>query len=94
MTELYDAAGLEEVALLNSDAFSCVLRTKKSMLPVKRGCPWKATAWPPTSKYSTSCEFNNPMNSRKSVCSFAKTTPVTLNQFEQDVEPLLGASSA
>jgi hypothetical protein len=30
------------------------------------------------------------MNSLKSVCSFAKATPVTFHQFQQDVEPLLG----
>lgn len=30
------------------------------------------------------------MNSLKSVCSFAKGTPVAFHQFEQDVEPFLG----
>jgi hypothetical protein len=30
------------------------------------------------------------MNSLKSVCSFAKATPVPFHQFEEDVEPLLG----
>ncbi len=30
------------------------------------------------------------MNSFKSACSFAKRTPVTFDQFEEDVEPFLG----
>jgi hypothetical protein len=30
------------------------------------------------------------MNSFKSACSFAKSTPVPFNQFEEDVEPFLG----
>jgi hypothetical protein len=30
------------------------------------------------------------MNSLKSACSFAKRTPVTFDQFEEDVEPFLG----
>lgn len=28
------------------------------------------------------------MNSLESVCSFAKSTPVTFHQFQQDVDPL------
>lgn len=32
------------------------------------------------------------MNSLKSACSFAKSTPVPFQQFQQDVEPLLGRS--
>lgn len=30
------------------------------------------------------------MNSFKSACSFAKSTPVSFNQLEEDVEPFLG----
>ena len=30
------------------------------------------------------------MNSFKSACSFAKSTPVPFNQLEEDVEPFLG----
>ena len=30
------------------------------------------------------------MNSFKSACSFTKSTPVSLNQFEEDVETLFG----
>jgi hypothetical protein len=30
------------------------------------------------------------MNSLKSACSFAKSTPVSLDQLEQNVEPLFG----
>jgi hypothetical protein len=35
-------------------------------------------------------EFNNPMNSLKSACSFAKSTPMTFDQFQQEVEPFRG----
>ena len=30
------------------------------------------------------------MNSLKSACSFAKTTPMAFDQFQQEVEPFLG----
>ena len=33
------------------------------------------------------------MNSFKSVCSFAKTTPVPLYELEQDVEPFVGCQT-
>lgn len=41
-------------------------------------------------RYSTPWEFNNSMNSLKSACSFAKSTPVLIDQLEKNVEPLLG----
>lgn len=33
------------------------------------------------------------MNSLKSSCSFAKSTPVPIHQFEKDVEPFLGSQA-
>ena len=66
------------------------MRMKKSMSPVKRGWPWNATACPPTTRFSTLREFNNPMNSLKSLCRCAKRTPLAFDQLEQQVEPFLG----
>ena len=40
-------------------------------------------------RYSTLCEFNDSMNSFKSACSFAKRTPVLVDQIEKNVEPFL-----
>ena len=37
---------------------------------------------------STLCEFSNPTNSFKSLCSFAKRTPVAFDDTEQDVDAL------
>jgi hypothetical protein len=70
--------------------FSRVGPTKKSMSPVRRGYPWNATAWPPTTRYSTFREFSNPTNSLKSLCSLAKGAPVPFNQLQKDVHSLLG----
>ncbi len=36
------------------------------------------------------CELNNSMNSFKSVCSFAKSTPVSFHELKEDIEALLG----
>ena len=37
-------------------------------IPVKRGAPWNASAYPPTIKYSTCRALNNARNSLKSGC--------------------------
>ena len=34
------------------------------------------------------------MNSLKSSCSFAKSTPVPIHEFEKDVEPFLGRQAS
>jgi len=41
-------------------------------------------------RYSTLREFNNPMNSLKSLCRCAKRAPMTFDQLEQQVETFLG----
>src|ERR1700730_15922019 len=43
-----------------------VARIQKSMLPVVLEWPWKLTAYPPITRNSTWCEFNNFKNSLKS----------------------------
>src|SRR5437870_3572923 len=73
-------------------AFSGVDRMKKSMSPVYRGRPWKASAKPPTMTYSTPLEFNNSINARKSFGSIGGLT-VSLNQLEQDFQALRRSQS-
>ena len=41
-------------------------------------------------RYSTLWEFNKAMNSFKSACSFAKSTPMSINQLEENIESFFG----
>src|SRR3990172_1777650 len=43
--------------------------TRRSRSPVNRGAPWNASAYPPTTMYSTRWALNNPSNSLKSGCA-------------------------
>ena len=72
-------------------AFSSSALTKKSTSPVIRGKPWKPTAWPPTTRYSTDLEFNNSTNSRMSFARRILTLIFlgTGGEFEYQVESLL-----
>ncbi len=47
--------------------FSAVGRIQMSRSPVQRGRAWKARLCAPTMRYSTRCEFSNPINSLKSL---------------------------
>ena len=51
--------------------------------------PVVGNACPPTTRNSSPGEFNNPMNSLKSACSFAKYPPVALDELEQHVDARL-----
>jgi hypothetical protein len=59
---------------------------------VKRGLAWKATAWPPTTRYLTRCaakHANNALKSLGGLLAVLSLDPLTAQVFD-DGHPLVG----